>query len=157
MVDYNRIKEIYQTNFDDLLDNLGKNCKFVFESTVSNVNDRFADPSRPRGVMRPTHQRTGSSDPPSVTNNSETIRCLVEWDPKVNEDLNIRVEEPRSVIKLKTYLTNAHKILRCDYMIPNVDSANHVEVRYRLLKQINPRGLKEDRYIVSYWKQIHDG
>jgi len=157
MVDYNKLKDIYQNKIDELIDNLGKDCKFIYDSTITNVNDRFIDSSRPRGVMRPDHQRTESSSAPLKSNNSEIIRCLVEWDPKVSQELNIRADEPRSIIKLKTYLTNANKILRCDHMIPNIDSSNHVEVKYRLLKQINPRGLKEDRYIVSYWKQIHNG
>jgi hypothetical protein len=123
-INYDKLKNIYQTKFDELLNQLGKNCKFVFQQTISNVENDFADLSRPRGIRRPNHQTNDiTQNSPTKVENSEIIKCLVEWDPKQNTDLNIRVEEPMSIIKLKTSIIHSDDILRCQYMIPNIDPA----------------------------------
>lgn len=155
-VNYTKMKSIYQTQMNDMIDNMGKDCRLVFPPKITNVNSNFNDPTRNRSTLRPDYTASTDGNKPIVTEKTVNFKALVEWNPRMAMMMNdIKVIEGENYIKIKTHIRYADEIERCDFLIPNYDSERVHQAKYRLVRSINPRGLVEDKYISSYWQEIN--
>lgn len=157
MVDFAKLKTLYSEQIDLALAQMGKNCKLIFPSKVTNVTSNFNDPTRNQGTLRPTYGATNDADKPVTVPKTLTIKALVEWNPRNMKTYpDIKISEGDNIIKVKTKLEYADDINRCEFLEPNIESASYHQAKFRLVKSVNPRGLVNDRYIVSFWKEIND-
>lgn len=155
-IDYNKLKNTYQSKMDEMIENMGKNCRLLFPAKLTNVNSNFNDPTRNRGTLRPDYSATSDDQKPVKTVPNENIKALVEWNPRKSTLIeNIKIVEGENYIKIKTYIRYADEIERCEFLIPNYDSERIHQTKYRLVRSINPRGLVEDKYISSYWQEVN--
>lgn len=155
--DLSGIPKIYREQIDNVLNTLGKNVKIVYQPTVTSVNTSFNDPIRNRDTRKPSYKTTNSAPAPAVTENSDTIKALINWNPKDFEDYGISVEAGDTIVRLKTYITDLHKLNRADYIIPNVDVEPAHQQKFTMIRQPTPRGLGLDRYVYTYWKSSYGG
>lgn len=148
---------IYQQEIDSLIDNLGKDITLYFPSTITNVTSEFQDIVRPGEIIKPKYKAGTENNKPIITENVRTIKALIKYNPKNYSDFDIRLNESRNVIRLKTYLSDVPDILRCEYMMPNVDSKHILYTKYTLMKEPVPVGLQKDRYAISWWERSTNG
>lgn len=153
-LDLTNIVKIYQNNIDDLINQLGKIVVICFEDTVSSVTDTFYDPVRGDELKQPGSKEMDISQNPSITTNSKTIKALHKYSPKEWNQVAPHINEPSSILRLKTFLDDVPSLLRCKYIIPNSQSQNILYTKFRLIKEPIPVGLQQDRYAVSYWERI---
>jgi hypothetical protein len=123
----------YQEAIDSIIDQMGKNVTLYFKSTVTNVNEGFFDPIR-GDIRKPSYSETNSESAPIVTENTKTIKALIRNTPSDFERFGLKVNNPQGVVRLKTFLTDVPDLVRCEYMMPNSDSADYANSRYRLLR-----------------------
>lgn len=139
----------YQDAIDNIIDQLGKYVKFIYPPTVSSITDSSQD------VIRDDSRYPDfKGEAPTVTENSEEIKCLIKWNPKELSDYGVNVAGGTNTIRLKTYLVHAPKLYKAEFMIPNIDSEAFVNQKFKMVIAPIPVGLGEDRYCISYWKQI---
>jgi hypothetical protein len=152
-LDLTNIIKIYQDNIDDLIKQLGKPVVLHFYETITNVNDEFNDPVRPGDIRKPDYTQTQESTAPNVSENTKTIKALIQYKPKEfdKQAIDLGINDPRGTIRLKTLLTDVPDLVRCQFIVPNADSQNILKSEYKLVGQPIPVGLAKDRYAVSYW------
>jgi hypothetical protein len=157
MIDLSHLVELYNNGINNMLDpSLGvpKQVRLHFFDTVSNVNDAFSDPIRGDGLVRlPDHKATTSSEIPTVVENTRIIYALIRVNPSDFETYGTVVQDPQSVIRLKTFATNIADLTRCEHIeYPVVDGDSGILAhKYRLVRGIIPIGLRDDKYCVSFW------
>jgi hypothetical protein len=153
-IDLTNLVRIYQENIDALLESMGKPVILYFEETITNIKPEFNDSVRDEDLRKPSYKTDIPNSTPSVVQNTKTIKALIQYNPRDFESFGIQVNQPDSVIRLKTFLTDVPDLKRCDHIVPNADSVNIVEAKYRLLREAIPRGLQEDRYAITYWHRV---
>jgi hypothetical protein len=146
------LRQVYNTEIDALINQLGKDCLLYFEDTIVFSDTAFSDDIRPGAIRKPVAKSPSSA--PLVTNNTRTVRALIQYNPSDFKHFDLKVDKPEGIVRLKTFLTDVPDILKCKYMIPSINSKNYVEARYRLLREPIPKGLQLDRYAVSFWERI---
>lgn len=150
---FNEIVQIYQTEIDSLIDNMGKYVTLYFASTVQNVNPQFHDPVRGRDVRKPAFKSAPGEPAPTVTEHTKTIKALIRIDP-LDYRTWAKIDEAQSIVRLKTFLTDVPDLQRCDHIIVNVPERNIIEAKYRLMREPIPTGLKHNRYAVTFWERV---
>jgi hypothetical protein len=153
-LDLSTVVPIYQENIDALINQLGKNVTLYFKTTISNVSEEFDDSIREESLRKPGYKTTSEDPAPTETQNTLTIKALIQYNPNNYERFGIRVNQPSSIIRLKTFLTDIPSILRAEYVVPNVDSKDIIFGKYRLIGDPIPVGLQADRYAVSFWERV---
>lgn len=148
---FTELTKIYEREIDSIIENFGKDCLFVFHETITNQNDDISDPLRDDN-RRPNYQ----SENPQPVSNRETkiIKVLTRHNPSDYETFGTKLRQPSDIIKIKTYVTNMPDLKRVDYIIPDINVEGYAGARYRLLREPIPRGLKNNRYAVSYWERV---
>jgi hypothetical protein len=138
---------IYQAAIDKLIDEMGKNVTLVYKPTVTSVSTS-SDPIF-GGNRSPTSQ------PTTTTQNTKTIKALIEWTPKdMIRQYDIKLEQGQVVATTKSYLTDVPDILRCEHAILNSDSKGFIGYKFRILREPIPLGLQQDRYALTFWQRI---
>lgn len=150
-LDLTDVVPIYQENIDALIDQMGKTVTLYMKQTTTGVADSNYDPVR-NAVKLPAF-KTGATGP-TLTDNTTSFKALIKWDPKEFKNFSINVNKPQSTLRLKTYITNAHHLARCEYLIPDVSTSTYILGKFKLAGPIAPIGLQENRYCVSFWEQI---
>ncbi len=147
------VVEIYQTEIDSLIENMGKNVIVHMPVYVSNVSDEFYDPVT--GDIKMPDYKTESTDlSPSSSGVTVQIKALLKYNPREFETFGIKVNEPRGILRLKTYLTDVPNLQRCEFVVPNQNSQDVINSKYRLVRHPVPVGLQQDRYAITYWERI---
>lgn len=151
-LDLTNLVPIYADAIDDIINQMGKSCELHFKDTVTGVNSTFVDKVRSADTRMPDYKE--QSTPPTVSENTEIITALVKYNPSDYRNFGLRIDKPEGIVRLKTFLTDVPSILRCEFMIPNVNSKGFVNTKYQLLREPIPIGLKIDRYAISFWARI---
>ena len=147
---FNILVGIYEAEIDGLLNTMGKDCLLVFYEVITNPNTGISDPLRDDS-RRPNYQ----SNSPQPVSNRETkqIRVLTQHNPSDYENFGVKIREPNDLVKIKSFITDVPDLKRCDYIIPDINVQGIVGAKYKLLREPIPRGLKNNRYAVSYWER----
>ncbi|TXT66134.1 MAG: hypothetical protein BAJALOKI3v1_50134 [Promethearchaeota archaeon] len=153
MVNYTNLKNKYYDKISELINNLGKPVTLYFKSTITNVNSEFNDPIHDRSLRKPSYKSTSTNNSPTEVENTSSITALIQYNPSDFQDFGINVNKNRGVVRLKSFLETLDDIKRCDYMIPNSDLSG-VYSKYRLIREPQPQGLGESKFIISYWERI---
>lgn len=149
--DFSKHVQKYKAHIDNVINTLGKNVQLIFESQVSSVGPTFNDPVRNRSTRKPSFKTTNSNPAPSVTTSTLTIKGLVQWNPKDFENFGIKIEQGSNIIRVKTFLRHTPDLMRCKYLIPNLDTESIHQAKFRLFRSPIPRGLGNDEYSITYW------
>jgi hypothetical protein len=151
-LDLTNVIPIYKERIDSLIDQMGRNHTLYFKDTI------VTEPSEDEvdkifgGSRRPDYKQNSQIE---VTKNTKIIKALIQWNPKDFELKEMRAEFPEGFIRLKTYISYIPDMLAADYVVADSDSvAITGELRYKLIRDIIPRGLGKDLYCVSYWHRI---
>lgn len=155
-IDFNTLKETYRTTMDELQDGLSKSVLLVYPGKVTNNSNNGVDLVTGKSKL-PAHK----TNAPTITTQQEVIQAIVRWKPKNIERYGININttaselsEQKTIIKLRTYLTQVPKLKRASYIIPNYGAKNIIEKKFRLIKFFYPQGLDMNRYAISFWEAI---
>ena len=144
------IVKTYQINIDDLILLMGKDVELHFEQTITQESG-FYDQIH-GGLKQPKYKGTMTNPAPIIQDNIQIIRCLTKFDPiEFSSFGNIKVQEAKAIVRLKGYLSDVPALTRCTYMIPALDSNLYINMKFRLIRNAVPKGLRDDRYAVTYW------
>ena len=156
---------IYQDRIDALINQLGKHVWLEFTPIRTPCNNCYFDTMRERsnGVYRsggPRPFERGRRCPYCKGKGflevqvTECIHALLKWNPKEAEDFGISVADHKGVVRIKTYLTHAASIMRAETAIVNYDIRDIMRLKVHKIKGPIPVGLREDRYIISFWELL---
>lgn len=150
---FSRLVKVYQDGIDSLISNLGKPMLLLFkQTTTGTVNESFHDQARNDDNLKPSYKQTSVSPAPIVTYNGKIIQSLVKWNIKNYETYGIRIDdETKSIIRLKSYLTDVADLERCDFVIPNV-SVNPFDTDFYYIPINQPQNniISKDDYLLWY-------
>jgi hypothetical protein len=146
---FSEIVTIYQEEIASLINNLGKPVILYYESTITNVSESMDDKLR-RELKKPTYK---DAVQPTISETTETITALLKFDPKDFEDFGSKVNNPQGILRLKTFLYDVPKLIRCKYIVP-AQSRGVIDAKYKLLREPIPVGLRDDKFAVSFWERI---
>jgi len=157
--------EIYQSRIDALINQLGKNVLLEFNPLNLPCPNCIYDPinNRSSGVYKtggPAQFSRGQKCPYCKSVGflqeipTECIKCLIKWNPKEAENYGISVASGKDVVRLKSFLTDGDSLIRAKTAILNYDVQSVIKLRARLIKGPNIVGLRESRYIITFWELI---
>jgi hypothetical protein len=148
---FTELTKIYEREIDSIIENFGKDCLLVFHEIITNPNTEISDPLRDDS-RRPSYQ----SDNPQPTSErtTRTLKVLTKHNPSDYENFGVKVKQPNDILKIKSYVTDMPDLKRADYIIPDINVQGFSGARYRLIREPIPRGLKNNRYAVSYWEPV---
>lgn len=150
-----RVVKIYQENIDSLIDNMGKEVSLHFYPNITDVTTEFHDAIRGVGSRKPIYKATEANPAPQITEITRIIKALTEADPQNFDSFgDIHVQNANMIIQLKTYLSDVPDLIRCEYIVPNLDAEGIVNMRFKLVRTPVPKGLQINRYAISYWANI---
>ena len=147
------IVPVYQEYIDAIINEMGKYITIYFASTVENVNAEFHDPVRGRDTRQPAFKATQTNPAPKVTQHTKTIKALIRIDPLDYETFG-KIDQPKSIVRLKTFLSDVPDLQRCEYIIINVPEQDIIDAKYRMLREPIPTGLKQNRYAITFWERV---
>lgn len=150
-LDLSHLVPEYEKGIDSIIEAMGKDCRLIFDAKIVNPTESSIDPLRD-GSRRPLYQ----NDAPIPIEEPETkiIRALITHGPSDYRSFGLKVEEPQDVIKIKTYITYLPDLKRCRYLIPDINVEAYTGAKYRLIREPIPRGLKNNRYCISWWTRV---
>lgn len=165
MFDLDGIRDIAEEGFDDILDQLGKNCKLVYPGRAIECTNCYFDPIGKKssnkwksGGPMPFHAAACpmcNGEGRKISENSEIIVMTINWNmgPFSVTAPNIRIPMGH-VINTRTYITNFPKIVKADEMlIVGVDALRHF--RWKLDGEpADTFQLVSEKYCISNWKRI---
>jgi len=157
--------DIYQSRIDALINQIGKNVLLEFDPIIQPCTNCELDTVRKKstGIYKiggPIPFDRGRKCPyckgygilqMSVT---KCIKCLIKWNPREIEDYGIDVENAIDIVRLKTFLTDADDLIRARTTIVNYDIQDQLHLRTILIKGPMINGLRESRYLVTFWQLI---
>ena len=89
-----------------------------------------------------------------ATESSEVVSLLVSETPK-KFFLNTGVVYPDGAIQTKGYARDLPKILRCEYMIKDIEASNYIIQKYRLSGEPSmPANIAQHITFVATWERI---
>ncbi len=148
--DLTNLIPIYVDNISNLIRQMGKTVTIYYKQTISSIDDTVFDKIHDDFEKKPSYKTNNGEN---VTNNIETILALIKYAPKDYINFNINVSQPDSIIRLKTFIEDVPKLQRAEFIIPS-DTQDIIYTKYRLLREVVPVGLKENRFAVSFWGRI---
>lgn len=148
--DLDFIVSTYKAENDALITHLGKKVVLFFKQPYdSTINIDVDDPVRGENLRKPIYK----DNIPNLVETTREIKALIQLNP--SEFINDGVlNEQNTVIRLKTFISEAKYLTLCDYIIPNYDIINDIYAKYRIIRAPIPIGLKDDQYCISYWNKI---
>jgi hypothetical protein len=155
------VVQIAADGFDDLIDQLGKDCVLVYPPTATPAGvaaDPFGDkpPSTwttgGRGAAPWHRDATGTvASPPTAT-----VRLLINWQPK---DAFVLLPDgtavPSGSIETKGYLTDLDQVMAADFLL--AESALEGRLRLKFQRDGDPvdRGnIVQGRYFTVRWRRV---
>ena len=162
------IKKIAQDAIDDLIDQMGKNCRLIYPPKFESCSCNSA--TNP-GSKPSTYSRHGGPVPISSmgicplcngtnkrqTEQSSIIKLLCTWEVKdfYEPFKNIAINQPNSYLQTKFYLSDAPKIMQSIEMVMQIDIEGYIQHRFKLnSKIIDPGNIVQNRYGICLWQQI---
>lgn len=160
-------KAVITQGLDDLITELGKDCKLIYPPRMVNCTNCIQDPI---GKKSSNHYLHGGPVPFSgvstcpmcngefkiARENSESIKMLCAWKPRdfflPVPNLNITI--PMSYVQTKCYLKDLPKINRAQYLQFQVKTEG---IQNKLFELHGEPGdvsnIIQDRYVVATWKR----
>ncbi len=167
MFDLSIIKDFAEEAFDDILDQLGVQCKLIYPPKWEACEDCIYDPI---GKKSSNHYKNGGPIPfhsgacpmcngagKRQTENSDTIVMTIGWgDDKFSKDSNINTRIPLGGnIMCRSYLTEFNKIKQCDEMMILNELSGYGHFRFKLDGEpFDPFQITNGRYCISKWKRV---
>lgn len=156
---------IYQSRIDALINQLGKNIYLEFDPILEPCPNCTYDIMKkrstgiyiiggPRPFVRGRRCPYCKGRGLIETAVNKCIKCLIKWKPKEVEDFGIAVSKRKSIVRIKTFLTEADDLKRAKTIIVNHDIADKMKLTMKLIRGPTPVGLKEDRYCISFWELL---
>lgn len=156
---------IYQDRIDSLINQLGKNVLFIFDPIIEPCTNCIFDTEKNRstGVYKiggPIPFTRGHKCPYCKGQGfleravEKCVKCLIKWNPKEFKNYGISVQKNHAVVRLKGFLTDAPYMVKAKTAIVDHDIKKSFKLIVRLIQGPIPVGLREDRYIISYWELI---
>jgi len=158
------IRQIAAFAFDDLIEALKKPCLVVYPPkmipcelcTYDPVGKKssgfWKDGTRIRGVC--PHCGGNYYKAQEV---SETVHFLTEIQPKQFEKFpfDIPVRDPGGLLQVKGYMTDLPKILKCEYLIHDLNMRPFIEQRYKMYGEpISPSNIVKNRYFICMFERF---
>jgi len=154
----------FQAGIDTLIRELGKTVKLIYDPTIIDCPNCEVDPigNKAANRFRPGQQRfadgrrcpycrgTGKTE----EENSEEIIALIKFNPRDYKKFGISIQDPSSLIRMKTFLTDVIKIQRATTAVIDLQTKGIIKTTCRRLKDPIPTGLKESRYAITFWERI---
>ncbi len=157
--------KIYQDRIDALINQLGKSVLLEFDAAKQPCPNCIFDPIRNRstgiyisGGPRPF--RRGRQCPWckgrgfEETVSTKCIEALLKWNPKDSSKYGISLSNHKSVVRIKTFITEADDLIRAKTAVADYQEIDTTVARVRLIKNPIPVGLQESRYCISFWELI---
>ena len=159
------IIQIYQDGIDTLIDQLGKNNKLIYDSTIIDCLHCVVDPlgNKPNSRFKPGGPINYSDgyrcpycggDGKTEQENFEILKVLIQFRPKDYKKFNISVQNPSALVRTKSFMTDIIKIQKAKEAIMDVQINDILKIKCRKLRDPIPRGLKETRYAITFWERI---
>lgn len=163
----NDVKAIAQQAIDDLIDQLGKDCRLIYPPRMVPCANCVFDPV---GKKSSNHWLNGGPVPfPGGTacplcdgkglraeEVFETVRLLVAWNPKnwFIKQMPPNLQVADGVIQTKGFLSDAPKMLQAREMI--VETPIEAFRRYRFVlagEPVDASNIIQGRYVVMSWRR----
>jgi hypothetical protein len=157
------IREIAQNCLDDLLEELGKECRLVFPprltecvNCLTRLDGQSAAVYRPGG---PQPFSDGDLCPVCLGQGftseevTEAVKMLVQWAPeKFWVRLPPQLQLPAGSVQTKTYITNLPKIQQARRMVLQTPAEPYTRFLFRLEGEpVDVSNIIQGRYCVSTW------
>lgn len=157
--------QIYQDRIDALINQLGKSVLLEFDAVKQPCPNCVFDPIRnrstgiyisggprsfERGRQCPWCKGRGFEE----TVSTKCIEALLKWNPKDSRKYGISLSNHKSVVRIKTFITEADDLIRAKTAIADYQEIETTIARVRLIKNPIPVGLQESRYCISFWELI---
>lgn len=162
------IKSIIQDGLDDLITELGKNCRLVYPSTKwESCDNCIYDP-----IGQKSSNRWRSGGPISFPNGTACPQCngqgrrsvVVTEDITLLCELNplkfvvpirgVDIRVPNAFLQTKGFLTEANKIKKCDHLLLDIDNETLGNRRYKLKSDpCDISNIIQGRYFVCTWER----
>jgi len=154
----------YVAGISALVEQLGKNCTLVYPPTKISCPNCTYDPI----LKKSNNVWNGTGPVPfsggicpyctgiglSTQNVTKVVKGLLQWSPKDIGRYGSNVE-PKDIVKLKTYATNAQDILNATEVIVDSDLIGIANQRCKLLKGPTFIGLQSSKFVVFYFQRIN--
>ncbi len=161
------VKGIITDALDDLISELGKDCRIVYPPKMVLCANCVSDPIGHKPSNRwktggPTQFSLGSlcpmcnGDGRRAEEVTEILRFLCEWDPKrfFKPLRNLDVRLPMGICQTKGYLADLPKVLRCDHMVLQVPIEGTLRLTYKLSGEPGDySNIIQGRYFVATWER----
>lgn len=146
------LTSLYQKEVDSQINDWGKTLTLYFKDSNAVVSPEYQDIIRDEGIKKPIFMtNTGQ---PQITPRTLAIKGNYQQLSKDFNKFGILIKEGKNVLELKTFLSNAADLTKCDYLVPDSSISNSIYGKYRLLRSIIPYGFRVQRYCISFWEQI---
>lgn len=160
------IRQIAKDAIDDLIDQLGKNCRLIYPSVETDCPNCIYDPTTNRSSGR--YQAAGPRPFPNGTicpvcrgagklsaDSSEVIKMLCQWNPRNYQQLPGNIQVPNSVLQTKGYLTDMPKVMRSRKMVLEIDIEQYNRFTFELWGEpIDQGNIIQGRYFIALWKRV---
>ncbi len=157
--------QIYQSRIDALINQLGKNVLLEFDPIKEPCSNCIFDivGNRSIGIYK-----IGGPIPFAGGQKcsfckgigfleqqvNKCIKALIQWNPKDAQKYGISVDNPFNIVRFKGFLTDGPDMVRARSAISNHDIEDVMKLRVKLIKGPIIVGLRESRYIISFWKLL---
>ncbi len=156
--------QMFQDGVDAMIDGGGKNCRVRYPSKIEDCPNCVFDPIGnkssnryqaggpapfPNGGVCPGCMGTGKRE----TEVFETIKMIVEWNPKDVKNFSIHVDQPDGVVKTTTYARYTDELERAVEIIIDFDKSGIRPYKCRRLREPQLDGLQESRYVITFWQR----
>ena len=162
-------KKIIQDALDDIITELGKDCRLVYPSKAIACVNCQADPIGHKPSVRwktggPMPFSSGSICPlcngvgKRFEEVYEDIRFKLNWDFKkflYPFSPNVDVRVPFSIVQVKGYITDMPKIIKADHLIIQLPLESMLKKKFKLIGSPgDASNIIQGRYFISTWEQI---
>ncbi len=163
------IRDIARDGIDDMIDQLGKDCKLVYPSVKTDCPNCVFDPTTnrstgryktggprpfPNGTICPVCRGAGRLD----STETDIIRMLCKWNPKEFIPLAGSLQLPNSIVRTKGYITDLPKVLRSKKMILQLPIEPYIRYTFDLQGEpIDAGNIVQGRYFIAIWKRAGAG
>lgn len=161
------LRRVMQNAQDDLIDQLGKDCRLHYPPIMMQCNNCILDPIGRKSSNRYLHGgpipfQNGSICPScggagmKAREQTEIVNLLIQWKPKEFKPVGVDdLRIPDGTLRAKGYITDMPKVMKCSYMVPHIDIEAYARYRFRLSGDpYSPQNIVQGRYFVSYWVRV---
>ena len=161
----NAIRTLAYNAFADLIDQLGKPCELVYPPKMEACANCLPDPIGKKSSNRyrnggPYPFPMGSICPVCggegyrAIEISDTVTLLINEDPKSFQSFG-NVDIPQGTVQTKGFIANLPKVLKCAYLIKDINIKPYIEYRYKLAGEpLVPANIAPGKIFVANWTRI---